>query len=148
MIFIWKLSDPTVDSQKIKLHEEDEIENKETWVVANGLRGHLTDVYDLSWSPDGHFLLSGSTDNTSIVWDVGRAKILFHLKDHSHYVQGVSWDPTGIFFATQSCDRTVVIYSTAHLKKTDSTIPFFGKIIKIDHEGTSRKIFEDERINS
>ena len=33
-------------------------------------RGHIEDVYDLSWSPDGSNLISGSVDNSAIIWDV------------------------------------------------------------------------------
>jgi hypothetical protein len=51
-------------------------------------RGHLDDVYDLQWSPDGRCLISGSVDNSAIVWDVRTGKILQHIKEHSGYVQG------------------------------------------------------------
>jgi len=33
-------------------------------------RSHLEDVYDISWSSDSQLLLSGSVDNTAILWDV------------------------------------------------------------------------------
>jgi len=33
-------------------------------------RSHLEDVYDISWSADSKLLLSGSVDNTAILWDV------------------------------------------------------------------------------
>lgn len=37
------------------------------------LRGHLGDVADLSWSKDGRYLVSGSVDNSAIVWDVKKS---------------------------------------------------------------------------
>lgn len=37
-------------------------------------RGHLEDVYDLCWSVDSNFLISGSVDNTAIVWDVQKGE--------------------------------------------------------------------------
>ena len=43
---------------------------KENWTVVKMMRGHLEDVYDLCWSPDSTHLVSGSVDNTAIVWDV------------------------------------------------------------------------------
>ena len=49
---------------------DDEAENKENWVVYKMIRFHLDDVYDLSWSPCGQFLLSGSVDNTAIISNV------------------------------------------------------------------------------
>ena len=35
-------------------------------------RGHIEDVYDLAWSPDGIFLISGSVDNSAIIWDISK----------------------------------------------------------------------------
>lgn len=46
------------------------MESKENWVVLKILRGHMEDVYDICWSPDCTQILSGSVDNTAILWDV------------------------------------------------------------------------------
>jgi len=40
-------------------------------------RGHIEDVYDLSWSPDGNNIISGSIDNSAIIWDVAKGKSAF-----------------------------------------------------------------------
>ena len=32
--------------------------------------GHLEDILDISWSTDGNTLISGSVDNSVIVWNV------------------------------------------------------------------------------
>ena len=37
-------------------------------------RGHIEDVYDLSWSQDSTHLISGSVDNTAIVWNISNGK--------------------------------------------------------------------------
>lgn len=37
-------------------------------------RFHRKDVLDLQWSTDGEFLVSGSVDNSCIIWDVSRGK--------------------------------------------------------------------------
>lgn len=42
-------------------------------------RGHIEDVYDLSWTNDGNFLVSGSVDNTAIMWDIQKG-------DDMHYM--------------------------------------------------------------
>ena len=41
-------------------------------------RGHIEDVYDLCWSPDGNNLISGSVDNSAIIWDVMKGVHVFH----------------------------------------------------------------------
>lgn len=35
-------------------------------------RGHLEDVYDICWTRDGNFMISGSVDNTAIMWDISK----------------------------------------------------------------------------
>jgi len=40
-------------------------------------RSHLEDVYDISWSADSKLLLSGSVDNTAILWDVKKGMLQF-----------------------------------------------------------------------
>ena len=31
-------------------------------------------VFDLCWSPDSNFILSGSVDNKAIIWDVTKGR--------------------------------------------------------------------------
>ena len=74
------------------------------------LRGHLQEVYALSWSPCGGWLMSGSIDGRVYVWDVKEGKAVGGWDDHHGYVQGVGWDPLGLFLVTVSSDRTVKLY--------------------------------------
>ena len=39
-------------------------------------RGHLEDIYDLCWSADGKFMISGSVDNSAILWDLTKGRAL------------------------------------------------------------------------
>lgn len=72
------------------------------------LRGHLEDIYDISWCPLGNFLVSGSVDNTAFVWDIQKGKTTGVLTDHKGFVQGVSWDPKNQCIATMCSDRYTV----------------------------------------
>ena len=40
--------------------------------VIHSPRGHLEDVYDMCWSTDGSRLISGSVDNSAIIWDINK----------------------------------------------------------------------------
>ncbi|CAL5364840.1 unnamed protein product [Camellia sinensis] len=71
---------------------------------------HRKDVLDLQWSTDGAFLVSGSVDNSCIIWDVNKGSVLQILDAHLHYVQGVAWDPLAKYVASLSSDRTCRIY--------------------------------------
>lgn len=74
------------------------------------MRGHLQDVYDISWSPNSLFLISGSVDNTAILWDLTKGKSIGILDDQKNFVQGVTWDPQNKYVATMSSDRTCRVY--------------------------------------
>lgn len=64
----------------------------------------------MAWSPDSRRVLTGSVDNTCIVWDVAKGKDIAVLEGHGNFVQGVCWDPAGNFLVSQSNDRTVRVY--------------------------------------
>uniref|UniRef100_A0A672KVL0 Chromatin assembly factor 1 subunit B n=1 Tax=Sinocyclocheilus grahami TaxID=75366 RepID=A0A672KVL0_SINGR len=72
-ILLWKLNDNKEPEQTPAFQEnEDDQLNKESWSVVKTLRGHIEDVYDISWTSDGNFMVSGSVDNTAIMWDVNK----------------------------------------------------------------------------
>lgn len=70
-IIIWKqktghdITDLTEEEEKHNTSE-----SGEQWIQVKVLRGHLNDIYDLCWSPDSVHLISGSVDNSAIIWDV------------------------------------------------------------------------------
>ncbi|GFY87529.1 transducin/WD40 repeat-like superfamily protein [Actinidia rufa] len=80
------------------------------WKVVKTLSFHRKDVLDLQWSTDGAYLVSGSVDNSCIIWDVNKGSVHQILDGHLHYVQGVAWDPLGKYVASLSSDRTCRIY--------------------------------------
>ena len=47
------------------------------------LRGHTRDVYACAISPDGRQALSGSGDETLIVWDLHSGEALRTLREHT-----------------------------------------------------------------
>ncbi|KAK7066103.1 Chromatin assembly factor 1 subunit B [Halocaridina rubra] len=106
-IILWKKQD---SGETDIFFEETEKENKENWVIHKLLRGHLEDVYDISWSKCSQFLISGSVDNSAILWDVSKGKHMSILKEHKGFVQGVSWDPLNLYVATLSSDRCCRVY--------------------------------------
>ncbi|XP_011173368.1 chromatin assembly factor 1 subunit B [Solenopsis invicta] len=111
VIILWKVkegrdfSPPSGDS-----------ENKEQWTSWKVLKGHIEDIYDISWSPDSNSLISGSVDNTAILWDVQKGCKTAILQDHKGFVQGVSWDPCNQYVCTISTDRYCRLISVATKK--------------------------------
>jgi serine/threonine protein kinase len=80
---------------------------KGVWREVATLRGHGNWVNSVSFSPDGKFLASGSSDETVKVWAVGSWREVVTLRGHGGDVNSVSFSPDGKFLASGSSDDTV-----------------------------------------
>ncbi|OJD33715.1 wd40 repeat-like protein [Diplodia corticola] len=110
---------------------EDGLDDKETWRVKHMCRSLGSEIYDLAWSPDGAFFITGSMDNVARIYNAQNGQIVRQIAEHSHYVQGVAWDPLNEFVATQSSDRSVHIY-TLKTKDGQFSLAQHGKVTKMD----------------
>lgn len=104
-------------AQKYRPVEFGSLLEKKVWCNNKILRGHLSDIYDLAWSPDSKYLISGSVDNTATIFSVEKGKGIQKITDHNHFVQGVSWDPKNKYVTTQSSDKSVRVYKNAEMKQ-------------------------------
>ena len=59
------------------------------------LKGHLSGVSSVAWSPNGSQVASGSYDNTVIIWDAASGDKVSELKGHTEKVRSVAWSPKG-----------------------------------------------------
>ncbi|KAL0350407.1 UNVERIFIED_CONTAM: Chromatin assembly factor 1 subunit FAS2 [Sesamum radiatum] len=129
----------------------------EVWKVLKSLVFHRKDVLDLQWSTDGAYLISGSVDNSCIIWDANKGSVHQILDAHFHYVQGVAWDPLGKYAASLSSDRTCRIYlnkpsKTKGVEKTNYVCQHI--ISKADShmpdesKSTKSHLFHDETLPS
>jgi len=117
VICLWRRS-----KEKPSMVREEEEYNEEFWAVFKSLRGHLDDIYDLSWSQNGLNIISGSIDNSAIVWNAKTGEKLSILRDHKGLVQGVGWDPRNVVIATLSTDRCLRFYNVDKKFKCAATI--------------------------
>ena len=67
MVLLWTLD---IGNTKVESNLCPDDGNKENWSVVKMLQGHLEDIYDLCWSHDSNFIVTGSVDNSAIIWDV------------------------------------------------------------------------------
>jgi chromatin assembly factor 1 subunit B len=149
-IFIWKQK---LDTDNVGLFDRDDVSDgdKEIWISYKTLRGHMEDIYDLSFSPDSQFIMSGSVDNTAMIWDIEKAKSVAILPDHKGFVQGVAWDPLNKYLASLSTDRIFRIFDVQSKKllhknfKSLLPVPedsqFFQKNVKLFHDDTLQTFF-------
>lgn len=90
-------------------------------------------VYDLTWSPTGEYILAGSTDNVARIFSATDGTCLKEIVEHSHYVQGVAWDPMNEYIATQSSDRSMHVHRIS-AKGSSLEVHAIGKNTKMSHQ--------------
>lgn len=147
VIFIWRQKPET---EVANICDEVSEADKEVWLIHKILRGHVEDVYDLSWSQNSEFLLSGSVDNTAIVWEVQKGNKTL-IRDHKGFVQGVSWDPLNKYLATISTDRYFRLFDVQTKKivqrNNKSILPvsasssLHNKNVRLFHDDTLQTFF-------
>jgi len=148
-IFLWTFSENEAvpDLFGETANDEEEIVNQENWTAMSTLRGHLQDVIGLSWSPCSKYLVSCSTDNTAIVFDVKKGTKLKMLDDHKGWVNGVCWDPLNQFIATISSDRMLRVYNTKNYKNTCKTYKSQLPQAALPSTAFSENVLNDEMKN-
>jgi len=67
-------------------------------------------VKSVVFSPDGHRLASGSSDNTVRLWDTDTGKPLATLTGHTNVVSDVEFSPDGHRLASAGADNTVRLW--------------------------------------
>ncbi|KAH0791909.1 F-box-like/WD repeat-containing protein TBL1X [Histomonas meleagridis] len=83
------------------------------------LRGHYGEVFCGSWSPDGQYFASGSSDATAIIWEFQNNHYQSHtVLDHASQqsrsdkdIAALCWNSTGTLLATGCFDGTSRIWT-------------------------------------
>ncbi|KAG0366973.1 hypothetical protein BGX24_003463, partial [Mortierella sp. AD032] len=73
--------------------------------------GHLGGVSSVAFSPDAKLLVSGGSDKTIRLWDVGTGQLIRTLEGHENAISKVLFSPNEIHIASSSFDKTVRIWS-------------------------------------
>src|SRR5437764_1379601 len=66
------------------------------------LKGRMSLVFSVTYSPDGKSLASGSLDKTIKLWDVQTGKVRATLKGHMYRLLSVAFSPDGKTLASGS----------------------------------------------
>lgn len=74
------------------------------------LVGHRESVTALAFSPDGQYIVTGSRDQTAILWDLN-GRILHHFVGHTANVTQVAFTPDGRYLVTGSADNTLKLWN-------------------------------------
>ena len=94
---------------------------------------HQNCINSVTISPDGKYIVSGSSDKTIKIWDIKTAECLNTLKGHSNYVSSVTISPDGKYIVSGSYDGTIKIWDFKNVNNIYSIDLSFN--ISINNEG-------------
>jgi len=71
--------------------------------------GHLNEVWPVSFSPKGKYILTGSRDKTAKLWNIN-GKLIRTLDKHKGDIWAVSFSLDGKYMLTGSSDNTAILW--------------------------------------
>ena len=86
----------------------------------------LGDLYSTlqscSWAPDSQHVVV-SLDETALVWDISRPRVLYTYRGHAKDITQVAWSPDGKHVASCSRDKSVQVWDA---ETGEQTFAYFG----------------------
>ncbi|MBL7128352.1 MAG: caspase family protein [Ignavibacteria bacterium] len=79
--------------------------------------GHTSKVTSVCFSPDGNYILSGSSDKTVKLWDISNGKEIRNFTGHTRSVNSVCFSPDGKFVLSGSGDGTLKLWDISNGKE-------------------------------
>ena len=73
--------------------------------------GHLGQVYNAAFRPDGKRIVTAGADDTARVWDVETGKAIAILNGHAGSVYNAAFSPDGRRVVTASDDKTARVWN-------------------------------------
>ncbi|MEN8220105.1 MAG: WD40 repeat domain-containing protein [Pseudomonadota bacterium] len=80
------------------------------------LSGHTDVVLSLAFSPDSRYLVSGSSDENAILWDIKRKRRLHTLAGHTDDIYAVAFTPDSKRVVTGSFDHSLRLWQVPNGK--------------------------------
>jgi len=74
------------------------------------LQGHTAEIISLSFNATGTHLITGSFDNTVMVWDVNTGKRVYTLVGHQAEISSAQFNFDCSLIATGSMDKTCKLW--------------------------------------
>lgn len=110
----------------------------ETGSIIYTLKGHCDSIAALSMTEDGCRLVSASTDNTLIMWDIKKRQAIMKLIGHTGVVTSLSITPDSQYLVSGGWDRTIIVWN---LKEGKAIRTLRGhsdqvKQVKLSFDGT------------
>ncbi|KAG5464824.1 hypothetical protein LSCM4_00265 [Leishmania orientalis] len=106
-------SDEGSSNSDLRVGSGDSDGDVEEWKAYRHLTGHISDVYDICFSAESRYLLSGAGDGSIVIHDLeGSTMPVLQLTDlHSKFCRGVAWDPWTRFLHTFGCGPSLLCFT-------------------------------------
>jgi WD40 repeat protein len=104
------------------------------------MKGHTDDVIAIAWAGDGKKLISGSEDNTAVLWDVVKGKQLFAMK-HDEPVKLVCFTKDGKQVVTATCNAGKTLNTKLEENgEVDGSVQFWDAITGVKKATIDAKV--------
>jgi len=105
-------------------------EDNATPLEMNILQGHTDIVHCIVYSPDGKHIASGSSDNTTKIWNAtSDGPPIRTLEGHTDWVVTAAYSPDGNYLATGSWDTTIKIWNATEGESAIRTLRYHTETI-------------------
>ncbi|CCW60110.1 unnamed protein product [Phytomonas sp. EM1] len=96
----------------------------EEWKDYRHLIGHVSDVYDLVFSPDARYIFSGASDGSIAIHDLegGTMAVFFLQNPHGKFCCGVAWDPWGRYLHSFGACPALQCYTNVPARRSGDRI--------------------------
>ena len=91
---------------------------------------------DLSYSPDGKYIICAAGDNTLKIWYSANGNLLRILEGHQSYICSASYSCDGKYIISTSGDRTMKIWDSESGQLIETIYHMSAKIMGADLKGT------------
>ncbi|MGJ3240822.1 MAG: protein kinase domain-containing protein [Anaerolineae bacterium] len=91
-----------------------QVDDEETWSQVRQLEGHSNRISSLDFNADGSHLVSGSRDNSVIIWDIAQGEMIGEpLVAHTNAVEAVQFNADGTMIASGGRDNNIILWSVS-----------------------------------
>jgi len=115
------------------------------WDIKTGLElqrfaGHLGHISSIDFSPDGRYLVSGSSDKTVKLWEVETGNAINTFSDHNGPVNTVSFSRDGRYISSGSDDKSMIIWDVETGNKLHEYHGHNGAVVSVSFSPDGQRI--------
>jgi WD40 repeat protein len=102
-----------------------------TWKPIKSLAGHNKGISALTFTPDGHTLVTGSDDSTIRIWDVSSGQKKAPLKGHAGSVRAMAVSPDGKTLASSDVSGAIKLWNLATGKELFTLVGHDASVLSL-----------------